>query len=81
MVLLKYKNAEKKTAIDLIKSEAQRDMDFVEPMESVGQFFFHYKRHIIIKSLTIDDIKKIAACNFDVEELESKYNMLLRSYI
>ena len=37
--IAEIQNAEKKTVIDLIISEAQRDMDFVEPMESVGQFF------------------------------------------
>lgn len=37
--IAEIQNAEKKTAIDLIVFEAKRDMDFVEAMESVGQFF------------------------------------------
>lgn len=75
--IAEIQNAEKKTVIDLIISEAQRDMDFVEPMESVGQFFSLQEAYNN-KSLTIDDIKKIAACNFDVEELESKIQYAIK---
>ena len=75
--IVKITKCREKTAIDLIKSEAQRDMDFVEPMESVGQFFSLQEAYNN-KSLTIDDIKKIAACNFEVEELESKIQYAIK---
>ena len=38
--IAEIQNAEKKTAIDLIKSEAQRDMDFVEAMEEITSISF-----------------------------------------
>ena len=38
--IAEIQNAEKKTAIDLIKSEAQRDMDFVEAMEEITSLSF-----------------------------------------
>ena len=38
--IAEIQNAEKNTAIDLIKSEAQRDMDFVEAMEEITSISF-----------------------------------------
>ena len=38
--IAEIQNAEKKTVIDLIKSEAQRDMDFVEAMEEITSLSF-----------------------------------------
>ena len=38
--IAEIQNAEKKTAIDLIISEAQRDMDFVEAMEEITSISF-----------------------------------------
>ena len=75
--IVKITKCREKTAIDLIKSEAQRDMDFVEPMESVGQFFSLQEAYNN-KILTVNEIKKIAACNFEVEELESKIQYAIK---
>ena len=75
--IAEIQNAEKKTAIDLIKSEAQRDMDFVEAMELVGEFFSLQEAYNN-KILTVNEIKKIAACNFEVEELESKIQYAIK---
>lgn len=75
--IAEIQNAEKKTAIDLIKSEAQRDMDYVEAMELVGEFFSLQEAYNN-KILTVNEIKKIAACNFEVEELESKIQYAIK---
>ena len=75
--IVKITKCREKTAIDLIKSEAQRDMDFVEPMESVGQFFSLQEAYNN-KILTVNEVKKIAACNFEVEELESKIQYAIK---
>ena len=75
--IVKITKCREKTAIDLIKSEAQSDMDFVEPMESVGQFFSLQEAYNN-KILTVNEIKKIAACNFEVEELESKIQYAIK---
>ena len=75
--IVKITKCREKTAIDLIKSEAQRDMDFVEAMELVGEFFSLQEAYNN-KILTVNEIKKIAACNFEVEELESKIQYAIK---
>lgn len=75
--IVKITKCREKTAIDLIKSEAQRDMDYVEAMELVGEFFSLQEAYNN-KILTVNEIKKIAACNFEVEELESKIQYAIK---
>ena len=75
--IVKITKSREKTAIDLIKSEAQRDMDYVEAMELVGEFFSLQEAYNN-KILTVNEIKKIAACNFEVEELESKIQYAIK---
>ena len=75
--IVKITKCREKTAIDLIKSEAQRDMDYVEAMELVGELFSLQEAYNN-KIITVNEIKKIAACNFEVEELESKIQYAIK---